>query len=272
MAVYSPEIAGAKQNLEKLGENVYPGRLLVVGFFGSIAIQAYVVEGRSDDSKNRLLVGQDGIVSTETFDKSRPPKHPELTIYDAMRRVGPKYIVSNGDQTSTAIQHVRSGLTFETAMEARDYEDDEPNYTPRISAYTDIPLYMEGGSRDDASFAISVLRKSSRSDRTMRRTWTDSDLEPVDGIGYCTHTYAGDAPKGVPIPSFTEAPFPVPVPGNAVEALGMLWETLDPTNVVAVAAKAINIDNGHSITAIKNTHVDGIFIMANDMAAFELVV
>jgi hypothetical protein len=46
-----------KENLDVLSEVSYPGRLLVVGkSAGGLAMQVYVVGGRSEGSRNRVLI------------------------------------------------------------------------------------------------------------------------------------------------------------------------------------------------------------------------
>lgn len=243
--LYNPEHTPA-QNAETLKANPYPGRLLVMGYAGGVAVQAYAIMGRREGSRNRIFVEEDGIVSTEVFDTSAQTGDPALTIYDAMRRRGSTHVVSNGDQTSTVMQHLRSGSTFEKAMEDRVYEPDEPHYTPRISGYIDTD------DLQDTRFGISIIRKKTpRYDWPVRKLFTEHSPEITleSGVGYSVHTYKGD---GNPLPTYDERPFTMPVEDTAESMAQLLWDSLDDENRVSVAAKVftptsqeVHIINGH---------------------------
>ena len=60
---------------------------------------------------------------------------PHLIIYAPVRALpGGEYtIVTNGDQTDTVYDFMQNGQTFEDALRTRTFEDDRPNWTPRIS-------------------------------------------------------------------------------------------------------------------------------------------
>jgi len=228
MPAYSPENTPA-QNLEALSENEYPGRVLVIGRVGPIAVQAYGLMGRSDDSRNRILVEEDAVVSTETFDRSKEVERPDLTIYDAMRRTGTSHIVSNGNQTSTVIEYLRAGRSFEDAVESRDHEDDKPNFTPRITGIIDI-----APSEDRPAFALSL---NGETDKKLF-LYDAEDMESDTGLAL--QTYEHNVPKGEKLPSFAEEPFALPVYDTASAMAWTLWSNLNPENRVAVAAKTID--------------------------------
>lgn len=243
-----------EQNLEILAENYYPGRFLAVGFCpNGDAAQLYAIGGRSEGSKNRVLVEEDNIVSTEVFDPNKSVGDPTLTIYDAMRRYRDVHVVSNGDQTSTAIQYMRCGKTFFEAMESRDYEPDSPNYTPRISGFID----MHSNEESKPVMGISVIRKVAVSDLAIRNTFSETAESPEEklqlenGLGYAVHTYLGD---GKPLPSYDEAPFTIPIQRDAKENAEMLWENLNPETRVAVVAKTISAATLESEFHIINLH------------------
>ena len=225
-----------EENLETLAGVKYPGRLLAVGKTTTgLAAQVYIVEGRSEGSRNRVLIEEDNIVSTKPFDVKKPVGNPKLTIYDAMRRTGTTHVVSNGDQTTTAIQFLRSGKTFQAAMNRRQFEPDKPNYTSRISAFTELKP-IEGSP----SFGISVVRKLHVTGGPLRNYYEGgyTGLEtPANGVGYAVQTYSGD---GKPLPSFNERPFTLPLGEGAEDTAQMIWERLDPENRVAIAAKTIS--------------------------------
>ena len=218
-----------------------------MGFVDDIAVQAYAIGGRSDDSRNRILVLEDDIVSTESFNKSKMVSHPELTIYDALRCSGSTHIASNGDQTATAIQYLRSGRSFEEAMNSRSYEPDAPNFTPRISGFINTNANENG-----QKFGMSLVRKASDSNQTVRALYTENspEIQLEQGVGYVLHTYLGN---DNPLPSFDEVPFPIPILANAQAMATMLWEHLSAETRVAVAVKTITAD-GQAGFFIINTH------------------
>jgi len=255
MATYIPENT-PEQNLSILAENPYPGRLLVVGFAGEVSVIAYAVQGRSEGSRNRRLVVQDNIVSTEIADPSLPVGDPELTIYDAMRRVGDVEIVSNGNQTDRVVRYLRSGKKIAEALEATDHEPDAPNFTPRITGFLD-------GDPDtrEPYIGLSVISKNPLGEGSIRKLYTNYSPELAKGlhsdrpnIGWTVHTYKGE---GSPLPSFDEPPFIIPIQDRAKDMAEMLWENMDSNNRVAVAAKTISslgvsfhiIDNRESYNA-----------------------
>lgn len=234
-------------NLDVLSGIEYPGRLLVVGkSAGGLAMQVYVVGGRSDGSRNRVLVNEDNIVSTRPYDPKKSVGNPRLTIYDAMRRTGTTHVVSNGDQTTTAIQFLGSGKTFREAMNRRSFESDKPNNTPRISAFTEL-----NPSEDEPTMGISVIVKNQLTGGPLRRYFEEGvtlGMEaPGDGIGYAVHTYRGD---GKPLPSFNEHPFTLPLEATATDTAEMLWACLNHDNRVAIAAKTISLSGEVDISII----------------------
>lgn len=87
----------ATENMQALSENSYPGRGIVVGRsdMGEL-MQVYWVMGRSESSRNRLLV-RDGLRKVKTqLIKDVGDADTSLIIYDAMIRTGRYHIVSNG--------------------------------------------------------------------------------------------------------------------------------------------------------------------------------
>lgn len=246
--LYDPQNS-PETNLKKLAANSYPGRLAAQGYAGGIAVQVCALMGRGFDSRNRIYVEQDGIVSTEVFDKSRPADKPELTIYDAMRRVNGLHVVSNGRQTNTIIEYLRAGRTIKEALESHTYEPDS-DCTPRITGFIDLD-YAKGEMKPSG---ISVIRKVAVSDLPVRDFFPNvpnnsDELALRPSCLWTVHTYRGD---GKPLPSFNEAPFALPVRDTAEEMAQLLWDNLNTENRVAVAAKMftpgtqeIHIINGH---------------------------
>lgn len=124
---------------EELKTNAYPGRGIVIGKSadGKSAVTAYFIMGRSVNSRNRVFVEDGDGIRTQAFDPSKL-EDPHLIIYAPVRVLGNKTIVTNGDQTDTVYEHMQAGETFEQSLTVREFEDDAPNYTPRISGIIEL--------------------------------------------------------------------------------------------------------------------------------------
>ena len=130
-----------KKNLYKyLAGNEYPGRGIVLGRTpdGQKAIIAYWIMGRSANSRNRVFEAIPGGIRTVAADPAKL-EDPHLIIYNAVLTLRETTIVTNGDQTDTIAHFMNEnlfpGYSFEAALATRTYEDDAPNFTPRISAW-----------------------------------------------------------------------------------------------------------------------------------------
>ena len=192
-----------KSLVELLQSNPYPGRGIVVGK-NSVY---YFIMGRSENSRNRIFsVTEDGI-RTEAHDPAKL-SDTSLIIYHPVRQTEDALIVTNGDQTDT----IWKMGDFRAALATREYEPDEPNFTPRISAI----LYKDG------SFEMSILKH--RDGRCIREFF---NFEGVDeGKAYFISTYQGD---GNPLPTFAGEPIEVDMP--AVEEV---WAALNQDNKVSL--------------------------------------
>ena len=140
--------------LEKeLNSLAYHGRGIVIGKSadGTKAVIAYFIMGRSENSRNRIFVEDGEGIRTQAFDESKM-EDPHLIIYAPVRVLGNKTIVTNGDQTDTIYELMDKQMTFEQALRTREFEDDKPNYTPRISGI----VHLDNG---DMNFAMSILMK-----------------------------------------------------------------------------------------------------------------
>ena len=224
---------------EILKANEYPGRGIVAGKSadGKYAVSAYWTMGRSAGSRNRIFVveNEDGseVVRTKAFDPSLVAGDPSLIIYAAVRQLGNKTIVTNGDQTDTIFEGMKKGETFEQSLRGRKYEHDAPNYTPRISSV----LNVENGKYD---YAISILKSDNgNGDNTLRFTFTYDN--PQNGKGHFIHTYMGN---GNPLPSFEGEPELVEISGTIDEFAGMIWESLNEENKVSLFVRFIDLESG----------------------------
>lgn len=229
----------AQINAEKLRANPYPGRGIVMGINqeGTQAIQVYWVMGRSQNSRNRVLVEEKGVIKTKPFIED-PGQDTSLIIYTAMREVNGVHVVSNGAQTDAVADALAHGGAPEDALAEWAYEPDAPNFTPRITGVLDV--------KNLASSRLSLIKKAAQTDETVRSTHY-TRVEP--GIGNMVTTYKGD---GNPLPSFDTNPLHVPLRGS-VEEIGVdYWGMLNPENRVALAVKGIDLSSGQSQVVIFN--------------------
>ena len=231
---------------EELTGNAYPGRGIIAGLSkdGKYAVSAYWTMGRSAGSRNRVFVTEqeDGtdVIRTKAFDPSLIAGDPSLIIYAAVRVLGKKTIVTNGDQTDTIYEGLKNGLTFEQSLRSRKYEHDAPNYTPRISSLLDL--------EDGYKYAISILKsENGNPDNTLRYTFTYDAPQP--GQGRYIHTYLGD---GTPLPSYEGEPLPVEIDGDIETFAAKLWSWLNTDNKVSLFVRFIDIKTGEARTIIEN--------------------
>ena len=226
---------------EELKKNSYPGRGIVIGRSadGKKAATAYFIMGRSVNSRNRVFTATSDGIKTEAADPSKL-SDPHLIIYSPVRKLGNITIVTNGDQTDTIYDGLKSGLTFEQSLRSRKYEHDAPNYTPRISSV----MNFENGY----DYALSILKSDNGNpDNTLRFTYTYD--APVAGKGHYIHTYMGD---GNPLPSYEGEPTPVEIKGNIDEFTDNIWNSLNEDNKVSLFVRFIDIETGKYETRILN--------------------
>ena len=226
----------------QLEENAYPGRGIVIGKSpnGKYAVTAYFIMGRSENSRNRIFVEEGEGIRTQAFDESKL-EDPSLIIYAPVRVLDNKTIVTNGDQTDTIYDLMNQQLTFEQALRTREFEDDAPNYTPRISGV----MKVENG---DYSYAMSILKSANGNGDSCQR-FTFSYKNPVDGEGHFIHTYMGD---GNPLPSFEGEPKLVEIPNCIDEFTEKLWTSLNEENKVSLFVRFIDIETGETESRIIN--------------------
>ncbi len=228
----------AKDNLLVLKENPYPGRGIITGMdeTGKFFVQVYWVMGRSKNSRNRVFVQEkNSLLKTAPADPTKV-EDPSLIIYTAMDQSGGgQFAVSNGAQTTEA------SIGYEGAMKRWIYEPDKPNYTPRITALSEI--YSKEGP---FWTKMSILKKSPFGNFCDRYSY---NLETHPGLGYCITTYSGD---GNPLPAFQGDPYLLPLIGNIGDISKMIWNNLNEENRVSLAVKFINIETKKTVIRIIN--------------------
>ena len=221
----------------------YHGRGIIIGKSadGKKAVTAYFIMGRSVNSRNRVFVAEGENMRTKAFDESKMTD-PHLIIYYPVRVLGNKTIVTNGDQTDTIYELMDKQMTFEQALRCREFEDDAPNFTPRISGI--IRRESEG-----MNFAMSIL-KSAEGDPSSCERFTYAYSNPIAGRAKFIHTYNSD---GNPLPSFEGEPKTLELPDLSIDGLTeLIWNNLNEDNNVSLFVRYIDIESGESETRIVN--------------------
>lgn len=232
--------------------NPYPGRGIVLGSSpdGSKSVIAYFIMGRSENSRNRIFVETPDGIRTQAYDPAKLTD-PSLIIYAPVRVFGTSTIVTNGDQTDTIYELMDKQMTFEQSLRTREFEDDKPNYTPRISGI----IHLENGAMN---YAMSIL-KSADGDGSSCRRYTYAYSNPMAGKGSFIHTYAGDEIEqdGVRrLPSFEGEPKNVIIPDMDIDKLtDYLWSNLNKDNKVSLFVRYIDLETGKYDSRIVNKNV-----------------
>ena len=227
---------------EKLSTNAYPGRGIVLGISpdGKEAVAAYFIMGRSVNSRNRIFAVEPDGIRTEAHDPSLM-KDPHLIIYHPVREAGCGLIVTNGDQTDTIWEYLARGESWEAALRTRMFEDDGPNWTPRIS----------GIQSRDGSYKMSILKSADAEGSTCARFFYE--YPGIAGLGHFIHTYVCD---GNPvIPTFQGEPERVAIVNDIDEMTEMLWNNLNEANKISLFVRYTDMETGTYEQRILNKHV-----------------
>jgi len=226
---------------EKLSTNAYPGRGIILGVSpdGKYAVSAYFIMGRSVNSRNRVFVQEPDGIRTEAHDPSLM-KDPHLIIYHPVREAGCGLIVTNGDQTDTVWEYLARGESWEAALRTRMFEDDGPNWTPRIS----------GLQSCDGSYKMSILKSADAEGSACARFFYE--YPAIAGLGHFIHTYVCD---GNPvIPTFQGEPERVALCNDIDELTNMLWENLNEANKISLFVRYTDRATGEYQQRIINKH------------------
>ena len=227
---------------ELLSRNAYPGRGIVLGRSAdnTKAVIAYFIMGRSVNSRNRVFVPTEDGIRTQAHDPALM-KDPHLIIYHPVRQIGKGLIVTNGDQTDTIWEYLAKGESWETALRTRQFEDDGPNWTPRISG-------LQAG---DGSYKMSILKSADAEGSACARLFWE--YPAIAGLGHFLHTYVCD---GNPvIPTFQGEPERVSIPNDIETFTKALWESLDENNKISLFVRYTDLETGAYTQKIINKHV-----------------
>ena len=232
---------------EYLAGNGYPGRGICIGKTpdGKKSMIAYFIMGRSANSRNRVFDCIEGGIRTKAADPSKMTD-AHLIIYNPVLTFSETTIVTNGDQTNTIYDFLAAnrnpGCSFEAALATRTFEDDRPNWTPRISGVLDM---RSGG------YKISILKSCDGNADSVQRFTFDYPAPPA-GEGHFISTYKCN---GNPIPSFEGEPLRVAIDEeDPNEYAGKLWEALNEDNKVSLFVRAVDLSNGSYEDVIMNKY------------------
>lgn len=229
--------------LDLIEKSAYPGRGIAIGMTpdANHMVQVYWIMGRSPSSRNRVFVEEPDGVRTDTVDKSAPVD--PLTMYYPVRAIGNCHIVTNGDQTDTIYVAVQLGSTFESALNTRTFEPDQPNYTPRISGVVDLDSKV-------SAYQLAVLKAIDHNPKYCTRHFFNYEAA-IPGIGHCITTYPDD---GSPLPSFAGEPLPVPMVNGLEATRDLYWNALNQDNRVSLLVKFIHTGSRESQLTIVNKY------------------
>ena len=225
-----------------LAANTYPGRGVYLGKSpcGKKARIAYFIMGRSVNSANRVFVQEGCGIRTKAFDESKLTD-PSLVIYAPVRVFGDTTIVTNGDQTGTIYDAMRSGGDFISALRTRTFEPDGPNFTPRISGSVRV-------ANGEAFYTLSILKAGDAQGSFCARYFYEYErCAPGDGL--FIHTYMGD---GDPLPSFVGEPRHLRNAGDLDAFTANVWQALHEENKVSLFTRQIDLASGEVETRIVN--------------------
>ena len=227
---------------EMLSTNTYPGRGIMLGITpdGTKSVAAYFIMGRSVNSRNRVFVQEPDGIRTQAHDPSLM-KDPHLIIYHPVREVGCGLIVTNGDQTDTIWEYLAKGESWEAALRTRMFEDDGPNWTPRIS----------GLLAGDGSYKMSILKAADPEGNACSRFFWE--YPATAGLGHFLHTYVCD---GNPvIPTFQGEPERVATENDIDVFTNAVWNALNEQNKISLFVRYTDLKTGAKEDRLINKNV-----------------
>ena len=230
----------SKSIKEYIAGNPYVGRGIIIGRTPDAkkAVTAYFIMGRSANSRNRVFEEVKDDVMIKPFDESKV-EDPSLIIYHPLRVDDKKIIITNGDQTDTIRDFMKTGMCFQCALGTRSFDPDAPNWTPRISGLVDI--------EDDFTYKMSILKSANAEGTSCNRYFFE--YEGLAGQGHFIHTYMTD---GNPIPTFIGEPKRLLIPDNIEELTSEIWENLNEENKISLYVRYTDIKTGEYDKRIVN--------------------
>ena len=227
---------------EYLAANEYLGRGIAVAKApdGRQMFIGYFIMGRSANSRNRVFAPIEGGIETRAADPAKL-EDPHLIIYNPVLTLGDEHIVTNGDQTNTIYDAIQQGGSFESGLRTRTFEDDGPNWTPRISGIVNA---------HSGAYKLSILKSADGNGDSVQRYFFEYG-QPVAGEGHFISTYKCN---GSPIPSFEGEPLRVAMPDSVTAFAQMLWASLNEDNKVSLFVRCIDLESGRAGDILYNKY------------------
>lgn len=216
-------------DLSFLSCNDYWGRGIILGSTGDSIALAYFIMGRSENSRNRYFYADGRNIAIAPYDRDKL-EDPTLIIYYPVKFCGGQLIVTNGDQTDTVESFLNDGRAFEDALRTREFEPDEPHFTPRISGIA---------SCETGAFKLSILKNIDGAGKACGRYFYE--YPPADGCGRFIHTYESN---GDPLPTFEGEPWLVSIPDELDEFSDLIWNNLNDENKISLVTMMLDRSTG----------------------------
>ncbi len=225
-----------------LSKLIYPGRGIVVGKTQNknLAI-AYFIMGRSENSRNRVFVFKRNKIETKSL-KNQTENANLLTYYPIIKFKN-FIIVGNGNQTQNILNALKQGKSFEYALKTRNFENDPPIFTPRISALVEIS--------NKPTLKISIIKNNNGNPNSTNHFFFEYS-NPQNGQGFFIHTYAGNVNNNTA--SFFGEPKSVYIPNCQNEFSHQIWNSLNQQNKISLFTEYIDLKTNsyHRIIYNKN--------------------
>ena len=238
------------QNLfELISSKTYPGRGLVA--FRPKGVNklfcVYWIMGRSENSRNRVFEEFEGNIRTVPADASKV-EDAHLIIYNARVSIPNRNVVilTNGDQTDTIVDFVKSGddekVAFMQALMTRTLEDDAPNFTPRISMMVNTK---------SGEVAFSCLKCANAESEIPQRCFNFYD-GLSEGEGYLLTTYVDDSKI---LKASCSEPVKVACDSECLSDFkDSLWKVLNDDNKISLYVEEIDLETGKSVGEFVNKY------------------
>jgi IMP cyclohydrolase len=218
-----------------LREIAHPGRGLIVGAAGGLAVVVYFCTGRGERDRNCVFYEEDDSLAVYPSSESLL-SNTDTHAYRAVRVCGGSVVVSSGDHTGTICESLLAGHSFQYAMSAHCYEPDEPVFTPRIA----------GIALPTGRCTIGIVKKADDSVDCRRKYWS---YDPREGTGRVIYTYdpGGETPH-----AFNGEPREAELSGSPESLAGRVWGALDAENRAALYVRYTDLYSGRYTSAMKN--------------------
>lgn len=192
----------------------YPGRVLIGGNSkDGKPVALYLITGRSQSSKERVIVKEEDKVSV----KSLTGDENVLLVYNLSVKTGQGLLFANGRHLEEIKKNLDEGESLLNALTDIFPEEDEYK-TPRIALLL----------KDDGKYELS--RVSERDGKEIREVWK---YQITPGFGHALSTYSGslDSPE-----ASKNDPVVVDLESSLSAFTDLVWSSLNPDNKVSLYA------------------------------------